>query len=70
MRSLIFYFLCDCMFSKSLDIGSPYIPELVDVFMKGDPAIRGFVDWDPTLDAASAYAKKRIFSSEKRDVLV
>lgn len=58
------------MFSKSLDIGSPYIPELVDVFMKGDPAIRGFVDWDPTLDAASAYAKKRIFSSEKRDVLV
>lgn len=58
------------MFSTSLDIGSPYIPELVSSFMKGDPVIRGFVDWDPRLDAVRTYAKQRVFSPEKRNILV
>lgn len=58
------------MFIKSLDVGSPFVTDLVDSFMKHDASIRAFVSWDPTLDAISDYAEQRVFSTEKRHMLV
>jgi len=58
------------MLIKSLDVGTPFVPDLVDSFMKQDASIGEFVSWNPTLDAISQYAEQRIFSPEKRDVLV
>lgn len=53
-----------------LNIGASFVPELVDLFMQQDENIRRFVDWDPTLASVTAYADKRVFSQEKREVLV
>ena len=53
-----------------MDVGTPFVPDLVDSFMKQDASIGEFVSWNPTLDAISQYAEQRIFSPEKRDVLV
>lgn len=53
-----------------LHIGSPFVPDLVASFMQQDENIRRFVDWDPTLTAVTAYADERVFSQEKRDILV
>ena len=58
------------MLIKSLDIGSPFVPDLVDSFMKHDESVRAFVSWDPTLDAIFDYAEQRVFSTEKRHMLV
>lgn len=53
-----------------LHIDSPFVPDLVASFMQQDENIRRFVDWDPTLTAVTAYADERVFSQEKRDILV
>lgn len=55
--------------TNTLDVGAPFVPDLVASFMQQDETIRRFVDWDPTLAAVHAYADKRVFSQEKRDVL-
>lgn len=59
------------MISKYLTtVWTPFVPWLVQSYMDGDMNIRDFVHWDSTLASIQSCADARIFSPEKRTILV
>ncbi len=55
---------------KFPDIWSPFVPELVEKFMKGAWDVQQFVQRAPDLGSIQSYADTRVFAEDKRNLLV